>query len=530
MKDQHEESCQCCSRRDFFTRIGTLMGAAVVLPTGLSAFVPAATPASAIPSKKGAVKVRLVFAYHLADVQARPDWPNKGFDFAPVIKNMTDALNAGVKNVEFIPSKASTEEDGQHIAEDDAARGDIAGYMVVQLNCWNRVVLGLAKAGLPMLYTCMPYGGDGGWQRYSAMLMRAGQPYFESIATMNFADVVAMAGAFSKLKRGTPEQFVKAARDWRIAHTPKTWSEKAIEGPLECLSPEETLAKVRGMKILSVEKNLPRIFNALKKDFGVDVEIVPFEVVDREWAAIDEKAALGVASSWKKGARAIEDVTDDVLLGCAKLYLAMKKLLREKNAQAITIDCLGGCYTGKLKSYPCLGFMQLQDEGFFGTCENDINSNFTLALFHAFTKGRMGYISDPVLDMPTRSIIYAHCVSTRKYFGTDGASYPYEILTHSEDREGASVRTIAPVGYPLTTVKLDVVNRRMAVHTAISTGNDPDDRACRTKIVAKVTGDYDLITKSWDTFGWHRVTFFGDFAPEVEKLAAHLGYELIRES
>ena len=529
MKHNDINGCQQCSRREFFSKMGTLMGAAVVMPTGLSAFAPAPVPASAIPSKKGAVKVRLVFAYHLADVQARPDWPNKGFDFRPVMKNMTDSLNAGVRGVEFIPSKASSEEDGQKIAADDAVRGDIAGYMVVQLNCWNRVVLGLAKARKPILYTCMPYGGDGGWQRYSAMLMREGQPYFESIATMNFADVVAMAGAFSKLKK-SPDAFVKAARDWRIAHTPKTWSEKAIEGPLECLSPEETLRKVRGMKILSVEKNLPKLAGALKKDFGVDVEIVPFDALNAEWDAADPAEAKALAEDWKNGANAVEDVSDDTLLGCAKLFLGMKALLRKKNAQSITINCLGGCYTGLLKSYPCLGFMQLQDEGFFGTCENDINSNFTMMLFNAFTKGRMGYISDPVLDVPTRSIIYAHCVSTRKYFGTDGVKYPYEILTHSEDREGASVRTLAPVGYPLTTVKMDLVNRRMAVHTAISTGNDPDDRACRTKIVAKVTGDFDLITKQWDTFGWHRVTFFGDFASEVEKLAAYMGYELIRES
>ena len=33
----------------------------------------------------------------------------------------------------------------------------------------------------------------------------------------------------------------------------------------------------------------------------------------------------------------------------------------------------------------------------------------------------------------------------------------------------------------------------LSVHTGVVTGNDPDDRACRTKIVAEVTGDYEKI-------------------------------------
>ena len=530
MKQKETNGCQDCSRREFFTRMGTLMGAAVVMPTGLSAFVPASTPAAAIPSKKGAVKVRLVFAYHLADIQDRGDWPNKGFDFRPVIKNMTDALNAGVRGVEFIPSKAATEEDGKQIAADDGVRGDIAGYMVIQLNCWNRVVLGLADARKPMLYTCLPYGGDGGWGRYSSMLRHAGQPWFDSLSTFRFEEVVAWAGAFSCLKKGSADDFLRAATKWRLAHTPTKWSEKAIEGPLECLSPEETLAKVRGSKILSIQKDVPRIINALKNDFGVDVEIVPFSQLNEEMAKVGEAEAKAIATQWKDGARAIEDVTYEELVNSAKMYLAMKELMRRKNAQAVTIDCLGGFRTQNLAHYPCLGFMQLQDNGSLGVCENDLNSTFTMLLFNTFTKGRIGFMSDPVLDMPTRTIVYSHCVSTRKFFGVDGPSYPYEILTHSEDREGASVRTITPIGYPLTTVKLDVVARKMAVHTGISIGNDPEDKACRTKLVAKVTGDFSQITKNWDTFAWHRITFFGDFAAQVEKLAAHLGYELVHES
>ena len=53
------------------------------------------------------------------------------------------------------------------------------------------------------------------------------------------------------------------------------------------------------------------------------------------------------------------------------MFIAMKQVLKDHGAVSITIDCLGGCYKGKLQAYPCLGFMELQDIGLFGTCEND---------------------------------------------------------------------------------------------------------------------------------------------------------------
>ncbi len=66
----------------------------------------------------------------------------------------------------------------------------------------------------------------------------------------------------------------------------------------------------------------------------------------------------------------------------------------------------------------------------------------------------------------------------------------------------------------------------MAVHTATVTGNSRDDRACRTKIIAEVDGDYEKLYRQWDEFIWHRVTFFGDFAKEAVALAEKVGYEV----
>ena len=227
-------------------------------------------------------------------------------------------------------------------------------------------------------------------------------------------------------------------------------------------------------------------------------------------------------------------VSDETLLGCARQFYGMKEVLKAHDAVAISVNCLGGCYTGKLHAYPCLGFMELQDLGLFGTCENDIRSTTAMVVFGAMTKGRMGYISDPAIDSSRRAMIFAHCVATRKYLGTDGPTAPYEIETHSEDRMGASVRSIAPVNYPVTTVQFhffgDGGKGCALVQTGRTFSNDPDDRACRTKMVVEVTGDFERSYKLWDLWGWHRVTFLGDFKKDVEALAKKIGYRVIYES
>ncbi len=54
--------------------------------------------------------------------------------------------------------------------------------------------------------------------------------------------------------------------------------------------------------------------------------------------------------------------------------------------------------------------------------------------------------------------------------------------------------------------------------------NDPDDRACRTKLCAEPIGDIEKLFTQWDQWGWHRVTFYGDLKEPVFALADALGY------
>lgn len=133
----------------------------------------------------------------------------------------------------------------------------------------------------------------------------------------------------------------------------------------------------------------------------------------------------------------------------------------------------------------------------------------------ALTQGHPGYISDPVIDTAKRQFIYAHCVAHNKAFGPAGKANPFEILTHSEDRQGASIRSILPTGYMTTSLEIEPSRKEIVLHRALAVSNDPDDRACRTKLCAEPVGDLEKLSRMWDRWGWHRVTFYGDLKEPV---------------
>jgi hypothetical protein len=212
------------------------------------------------------------------------------------------------------------------------------------------------------------------------------------------------------------------------------------------------------------------------------------------------------------------------------MYLGMKYVLKQHGANAITINCLGGFYGGHIHAYPCLGFHELCNEGLVGGCECDVRSTATMLAFSTMTNGRPGFISDPVIDTSKRQIIYAHCVASNKVFGPEGKANPFKIMTHSEDRNGASVRSILPVNYLTTTLKIDNDKKEIIFHQAVAVDNDPDDRACRTKLCAEPLGDIEKLFTMWEKWGWHRVTFYGDLKEPVYALADAIGWKVINET
>ncbi len=520
-KNANPSGCSGCplSRRRFLATAASAGAIGVLAPAGLFQAC----------SKAEKLKVRVLYALHSV-VQAQPDWPNVGFDFGPVMERTTAALRQAFPGWQLAVSMAKGEEEAKKVLADDAA-APMDGYIVVQLNCWNRVVQTVAASGAPTLYVDFPYGGSGGFLVYTADFLRKKIPNLGFVASSRLEDLVAACKAFGRVKAsGRPEEFAGLVAASRRAATPAPSGLDVAADDLAVLAAGDCLKKMKESRILAVGGGWPGIAPAIKEGMGIDVVDVPFAKVNEAWAAADKDEAKAVADRWAATAAKVEGVSPETLLTSAAMYLGQKAVLREYGANAITINCLGGFYGGHIHAYPCLGFHELLNEGLVGACECDVRSTATMVAMTALTNGRPGYISDPVVDTAARQIIYAHCVASNRPFGPAGPANAFEILTHSEDRQGASVRSILPAGYMTTTVEVSPEKKLMLFHQGKAVGNSPDDRACRTKLAAEPVGDIEKLFAEWDQWGWHRVTVYGDLKKPVYELADALGWKVLEEA
>lgn len=515
--------CSCCgvSRRQFLASgCAACAGAAGLLALG--------KPVQAADDAKK-MKIRILYSLHGVK-QTGPDWPNVGFDFQPVMDRFNAELAKACPTLELIPSLANGPEAAQKILDEDKD-GAIGGYLVFQMNCWNRVVQSAAATGKPTLYADFQFAGSGGFLVYTAGFLRAGTPNVGFVASSKFDDVVAAVRCFDLIRNGgSVADFVAATARVRKGATPAAGDLSCTADAVQCLSPQECLARMKQSKILAVGGGWPGIAPAITEQMGIEVIQVPFEEVNAAWEAADKDQARAVADRWQQSAARIEGVSRETLETSAAMYLGQKAVLAKHGANAITINCLGGFYGGHIHAYPCLGFHELNNEGLIGGCECDIRSAATMVTLTALTQGRPGYISDPVIDTAKRQIIYAHCVASNRVFGPQGPTNPFEILTHSEDRQGAAVRSQMPLGYMTTTVEFGPERKTLLLHQAKAVANDPDDRACRTKLAAEPIGDIEKLFTEWDQWGWHRVTAYGDLKAPLFALADALGWKVIEEA
>lgn len=514
--------CSGCrlGRRDFLAAAGCAACAAT------AGRVMAAAPVSAA-AKAPDLRIRILFALH-APVQPKPDWPNIGFNFQPVMDQFVEGLRIHCPGFDFVTSMAANEEEAKAVVAADQG-GRIDGYIVYQLNCWNRVVQPAVATGKPTLFVDFAYGGSGGMLVYTSGFLIYKVPNVGFVSSSRFEDVAAAVQCFSQVKNGGAD-FATLTAACRRKLTPQAGDLSCVNDPVEVLSAKDCLAKMREAKLLVVTNKSVGSYAAIKEQMGIEAVLVPFEELNAAWKAADKDQARAVADRWQKDARAITDVSRETLENSAAMYLGQKTLLKKHGANGLTVNCLGGFYGGHIHAYPCMGFHELANEGLIGGCEADVRSAVSMIAVTALTQGRPGFISDPVIDTSKRQIIYAHCVASNKPFGPQGPSNPFEIMTHSEDRKGAAVRSLFPVGYMTTTVEFDANRKEVLFHQAKTVANVDDDRACRTKLAAEPVGDTEKLFAHWNRWGWHRVTVFGDLKEPVFALADAMGWKVVQEA
>lgn len=460
------------SRREFLSRCaGCTALAACPAPARM------AQVAAALPADKP--RIRLVFT-HLPP--EKPTWPYQGYDYEGRKQQLTARLRQSCPGVEFLPATAHDAAEAGKLLESDA---QVDGYLVCMIGIWTGAGMAIASGGRPTLFVNDLYAGCGEFLTAYARARRQALKV-AGVSSSRWEDVVQGVRAFEAIK------------------------------------------KLRSSVIVDVlDRPLSADAQAIEEVFGTRVQVVRSPEINAAYEKADRSEAQRWAGLWMKGAQRIVEPSREEVGRSGVMYVAMRDLLAQHKAQAITVDCLNLFYGGKLPAYPCLGFFQLNNDGLVGACEADLQSTITM-LAVTYLTGRPGYISDPVIDTSKNWIIYAHCVAPNKVYGPNGPANPYHIRDHSEDRKGAAVRSLMPVGQIVSTLKFHPARRQVVFHQARAVANIEEDKACRTKLAAEVRDPFKLLSE-WDRWGWHRVTFYGDLRQPVETLSGLLGFEMVVE-
>ena len=440
---------------------------------------PGPQPVTAPESRAVAPKLRLVFTHIPSD---KATWPYQGYDYDGRKKELLARIRRACPNVDWLPATAQNVDDARRILVDDH---EVDGYVVYMIGIWTGASAVIASAMRPTLFVDDIYGGSGEFLVQYAVARRKGLRV-AGVSSSRFEDVVEGVKAF------------------------------------------ETLKRLRSAVILDVLDRDPGAAAAAIQDtFGTSVRRVSSAEINEAYSKADRAEALKWADRWIRGAQKVIEPSRQTIEDSAVMFIAMRDLMRRYGSEAIAVDCLRLFYDGKMPAYPCLGFYQMNNDGLVGACEADLLSTVTMMLMTSLT-GRPGYISDPVIDTSKNQIIYAHCVAPSKAFGPAGPSNPYYLRSHSEDRKGASVRSLLPLGEMTTTLKFDAARREVIFHQGRTVANIDEDKACRTKLAAEVK-DVDKLLSEWDRWGWHRVTFYGDLRRPLQTISALAGFKVIEE-
>jgi hypothetical protein len=268
----------------------------------------------------------------------------------------------------------------------------------------------------------------------------------------------------------------------------------------------------------------------VKRSLGPEMVAIRQERILAAHQAVDLKAAEAEAEQyWIGPAQKVVEPSRADIINSARLYLAVKQIMIEERAQAITSShCMGQPAKG------CLTFSKLNDLGLVGACEGDMDSTLTMLAF-AYAFGVPGFISDPLFDTSRSAMIHAHCTSTTKLDGPAGPRAPFLIRTQCDSNQGVSLEVQMRVGQEITCAKLVNLDTMLISSGKIIERTDFHDRGCRTQITTEVSNARDM-ARHWcsalegDMMTLlHRVVFYGNHGESMRDLAILMGLKVVEE-
>ena len=262
---------------------------------------------------------------------------------------------------------------------------------------------------------------------------------------------------------------------------------------------------------------------AIKNKLGIDLEYVKSDDVIKRWKNVDEKTASQLAKKWIKEAENIVGAEEKDAISVARLYIVMKGLLEEKNAQALTM-----AYGDNPLPVPCVAYTNLRDEGIPAACEADINSLLSMTIMH-YIADKPSFMGNIFIDPADENVIISHCVCPRRMLGYNTKPAPYMLRPYHTEKFTGSLTAFVKMkkGQEITLWRLSGDLKNMLITKGIvvdSTEYKGGGAYCRVKTKVKINDPRELVHKA---SGNHHVVVYGDYTDQLRKLNEILGITTI---
>jgi len=191
----------------------------------------------------------------------------------------------------------------------------------------------------------------------------------------------------------------------------------------------------------------PSLIHLGLDDFLKVREEISDEDTQKVWSTVKEKVG-----------KVLSDESECLL--SIKSYLALRKIVDEKEADALTVEC-----EPKLKGKVCLANSLLNDEGIPAACESDVNSAVAMLILHLLS-------GKPVLNgdiigvfEKDNSMVFSHCGAGPLSLAEDKSSIILDI-----NREVNSGVSVFYTGKPGDVTIVNLVGRKGTYRMCILSG------------------------------------------------------------
>ncbi len=229
-----------------------------------------------------------------------PGWPTSKVDLNADMRRFEAQLaklGAGLADVEFVEGGLIAN-DAQLAAAKAKFKG-VSGILAIHLTMGiGGQLQSLFELGIPIMLFALPYSGHewhtmAGWQRQGKLI--------EVFPSSRYEDVLTAIRPFRAIHR------LKEARVLNVSN-----------GPADAV-----------------------YCQALNEKFGTEIISLLLPDLQKAYEAADRGEAMADMRRWIKEAKKIVEPTREEILKSSVMYIAMRDLLAQHGAVAITMNCLG---------------------------------------------------------------------------------------------------------------------------------------------------------------------------------------------